>query len=299
MSNQNTVTSDTCDDNVNPGEDIVMNCNGCDIRLGNADTLSPLKSKVSHLEPSQQRMYPDSNHVFDGGSCYVANACVECTIDIVKPIQCILCDSEFQVRLKQCNIVPCKTYPLYHMPNGGSDISKISAEIYHMVSRNQETSIVNSQHGKITLASFHVVNVLGTCHITVRLVHGKYSLPVTVLEKCSFPMILGETYLSAKGIILDYASMQFQVTKCKVRARQKAVVPGNSKTVIWAKIPRAMPVGLQGICSNCSHNLQCNQPDFYKSTDNLLSCKSLVTVKAKHLVPIKLLNPTHMLVTRC
>ena len=52
--NQNTVTSDTCDDNENPGDDFVMNCDGCDIRLENADILSNLESKVSHLEPSQQ-----------------------------------------------------------------------------------------------------------------------------------------------------------------------------------------------------------------------------------------------------
>ncbi len=52
--NQNTVTSETCDDNENPGDDFVMNCDGCDIRLENADIPSNLESKVSHLEPSQQ-----------------------------------------------------------------------------------------------------------------------------------------------------------------------------------------------------------------------------------------------------
>ncbi len=31
-----------------------MNCDACDIRLENADILSNLESKVSHLEPSQQ-----------------------------------------------------------------------------------------------------------------------------------------------------------------------------------------------------------------------------------------------------
>ena len=106
--NQNTITSDTCGYNENPGDDFVMNCGGCDIRLENADILSNLESKVSHLETSQQYMYPDSNHMFDGGGCYVDNLCVECTIDIVKPIQCTICDAEFQVRLKQCNIVPAK-----------------------------------------------------------------------------------------------------------------------------------------------------------------------------------------------
>ena len=53
--NQNTVTSDTCDETENPGDDFVMNCDGCDIRLKNADILSSLESKVSHIEPSQQR----------------------------------------------------------------------------------------------------------------------------------------------------------------------------------------------------------------------------------------------------
>ncbi len=100
----------TSDDNENPGDNFVMNCDGCDIRLEDADILSNLESKVSHLEPSQQCMYPDSNHVSDGGGCNVDNPCVECTIGIVKPIQCTICDAEFQVRLKQC-----ETYPLYRM----------------------------------------------------------------------------------------------------------------------------------------------------------------------------------------
>ncbi len=58
------------------GDDFVMNCNGCAIRLENADILSNLESKVSHLKPSQQCMYPENNHVFDGGGCYVENPCV-------------------------------------------------------------------------------------------------------------------------------------------------------------------------------------------------------------------------------
>ncbi len=105
----------SCDDNEKPGDDFVLNCDGCEIRLENADILSNLESKVSHLEPSQQCMNPepDSNHVFNGGGCYVDNLCAECTVDIVKPIRCsgcTICDAEFQVRLKQCNIVPAKPY---------------------------------------------------------------------------------------------------------------------------------------------------------------------------------------------
>ncbi len=108
--NQNTVTSDTCDDSDNPGEDFVINGHGCNLRLENADMLSNLESKVSHLESSQQSMYPDSNHVFDGGGYNVDIPSVECNIDIVTPIECTICDAEFQVRLKQC-----EPYPLHRM----------------------------------------------------------------------------------------------------------------------------------------------------------------------------------------
>ena len=52
--NQNTVTSDTCHGTENPGDDFVINCDGCDIRLENADILSTIESKVSQVEPSQQ-----------------------------------------------------------------------------------------------------------------------------------------------------------------------------------------------------------------------------------------------------
>ncbi len=34
---QNTLSSDTCDKSENPGDDFVMNCDGCDLRLENAD----------------------------------------------------------------------------------------------------------------------------------------------------------------------------------------------------------------------------------------------------------------------
>ena len=63
--------------------------------------LSNLESKVSQRETSQQCMYPDSNYVFDGGGCNVDNPCFECSIDIVKPIECTICDAEVQVRLNQ------------------------------------------------------------------------------------------------------------------------------------------------------------------------------------------------------
>ncbi len=64
--------------------------------------LSNLESKVSQGETSQQGMYPDSNYVFDGGGLNVDNPCFECSIDIVKPVECTICDAEFQVILNQC-----------------------------------------------------------------------------------------------------------------------------------------------------------------------------------------------------
>ncbi len=54
---------------------------------------------MSHLEPSQHCMYPDSGGFIDD------ILCVECNIDIMKPIECTICDAELQVRLKQCGIV--------------------------------------------------------------------------------------------------------------------------------------------------------------------------------------------------
>ncbi len=63
-----TVTSDTCDESENPGDDFMVDCGAFDIRLENAGILDNLESK-SHLEPSQQCMYPDSNHVFRNCCC--------------------------------------------------------------------------------------------------------------------------------------------------------------------------------------------------------------------------------------
>ncbi len=45
--NQNTVTRDTCDENENPGDNFVMNCDGCDdTRLENADIMSNLETNA-------------------------------------------------------------------------------------------------------------------------------------------------------------------------------------------------------------------------------------------------------------
>ena len=69
--NQNTVTNDTCNDSENSGDDFVMNCDGCDIKLENADILSHLESKVSHLESSQQgeltALFKEFEYLFGDG----------------------------------------------------------------------------------------------------------------------------------------------------------------------------------------------------------------------------------------
>ncbi len=48
------VTDDAQDKCVNPGDDFVINSGCCDIIVENADILSNLESKVSHLVRSQQ-----------------------------------------------------------------------------------------------------------------------------------------------------------------------------------------------------------------------------------------------------
>ncbi len=92
MLSQRTVTGDTYDKNENPGDDFVIGSAGCNIGSENADILSNLESKVSHIEPSQRYMYRDSNHVFNGGCCNQDIPCIECTISIQKHIDCtVLC----------------------------------------------------------------------------------------------------------------------------------------------------------------------------------------------------------------
>ncbi len=52
---QSTVSFDIHDECENPADDFVIDSNGCDITLANADILSNLESKVAHLEPNQQK----------------------------------------------------------------------------------------------------------------------------------------------------------------------------------------------------------------------------------------------------
>ncbi len=59
-----------------------MACDGCDIRLENADMLSNLESKVSHVETVSSVCILILTIFFIGG-CNDAIPCVECSIDIV------------------------------------------------------------------------------------------------------------------------------------------------------------------------------------------------------------------------
>ncbi len=49
-------------------------------------------------------MYPDSNHVFDGGGCNDDFPCVEYSTDIAKPIECTICGAQFHGKLGQYDL---------------------------------------------------------------------------------------------------------------------------------------------------------------------------------------------------
>ena len=69
VNNLFTTTIDASGECETPGDYFVIDGGGCDIKLKNADILSNLESKVSHLEPSQQCKNSADSCVFNDGYC--------------------------------------------------------------------------------------------------------------------------------------------------------------------------------------------------------------------------------------
>ncbi len=171
--------------------------------------------------------------------------------------------------------------------DSGSQVNILSSQMYDAIPWSCKTRLVSTCNNSVTLADGHSVNVHGTCKITVRMSHGKYRLPVYVLDHCSFPMILGSSYLRTKGIVIDYRSSSVQYSRSKVRLPSRTVLPPNSEMFIWAKVSKMLPQGLHGVCTGTAQTLQYS----------LLVSKSLVSVTSQNLVPVKVLNPTDVSVT--
>ena len=57
----------------------------------------------------------------------------------------------------------------------------------------------------------------------------------------------------------------------------------NTETIVWARVPNYVTIGLQGVCSKSK----------FSCGKGLLVAKSVVTVSNNQKVPVKLLNPTN------
>ena len=105
-------------------------------------------------------------------------------------------------------------------------------------------------------------------------------IPVFVIKESAHALILGTSFMRKNNIALDF-SYTCVKTAVNVKCQSTFELLPNTEHVIWAKVPKEIPVGTQCLCSvsQCLHR------------KTLLVAKVVVVVNVDHVVPVKLLNP--------
>ena len=68
----------------------------------------------------------------------------------------------------------------------------------------------------------------------------------------------------------------------QVWAMKRTIIPPNSESILWGKVPKHLHTGCQGVCS-CSS---------YAQKKKLLVTRSVGVVSTSYIVPMKILNLT-------
>ena len=166
--------------------------------------------------------------------------------------------------------------------DSGSTVNIISNSLFKSVPSQCVYSFKPSSEC-ITVASNVQVQVLGVARVKLSTPYGKHKINVYVLSESSHPLILGTSFLAAKGISLNFSKHKIKVSKCKVRIKKATVIPANSESILKVKVNREVPYGLPGLCT-ISKELQ---------GSDLFVAKSICHVSADHTVPVKVLNPSN------
>ncbi|CAC5391988.1 unnamed protein product [Mytilus coruscus] len=98
----------------------------------------------------------------------------------------------------------------------------------------------------------------------------------------SHPYILETDFLMKNNVVIDFSQMSCQLNTANVQTHKRLSLEPNTETIVWARVPNYITLGLQGVCSKSK----------FSCSKGLLLAKSVVTVPYNRKVPVKLLNPT-------
>ena len=90
-------------------------------------------------------------------------------------------------------------------------------------------------------------------------------------------------YLMKNNVVLDFSKMTCNLNSANVQTQRRLNLDPNTETIVWARVPNYVTIGLQGVCSKSK----------FSCGKGLLVAKSVVTVSNNQKVPVKLLNPTN------
>ncbi|CAG2219487.1 unnamed protein product [Mytilus edulis] len=76
--------------------------------------------------------------------------------------------------------------------------------------------------------------------------------------------------------------MSCQLNTANIQTHKRLSLEPNTETIVWARVPNYITLGLQGVCSNSK----------FSCSKGLLVAISVVTVPYNRKVPVKLLNLT-------
>ena len=189
-------------------------------------------------------------------------------------------DSDFDNSFMYMNVVVNKI-KVAALLDSGSNINIMSESLFSRLPGSYKRDIDYECGDSLKLANACTISFV--CHCQVKVKFNSCSakwIPVFVIKESAHALILGTSFMRKNNIALDFSD---KCVKTAVNAKCQStfeLLP-NTEHVIWAKVPKEIPVGTQCLCS-VSHCLR---------RKNLLVAKAVVVVNVDHVVPVKLLNP--------
>lgn len=168
--------------------------------------------------------------------------------------------------------------------DSGSSINIMSKTLFDSIHEQHKLSFERLQCSEIRLANNETIRVSGVATIELDIeAQGAHCIDVYILPVTSHPLILGTDYLKKNKVLLDFGKMSCNLNSTNVQTHRRLNLDPNSETIVWARVPNYVTIGLQGVCSKSK----------FSCGKGLLVAKSVVTVPNNRKVPVKLLNPTN------
>ena len=168
------------------------------------------------------------------------------------------------------------------MLDSGSSINLMSKKLYEFLPDRAKSKLIPITDDNIVLANNQQIKITGFSKVYGKIQGQQHSMNVYILEDTSHPFILGANYMQQNGLKLDFSNQTVRSNTCKVWAKKRTIIPPNSESILWGKVPKHLHTGYQGVCSGST----------YAHKKKLLFARSVGVVSPNNMVPMKILNPT-------